>query len=306
MFLPYEDKPHKLKGQYTDLTDRQVKIELDDSSSIIKGTKPLGEMVFDKWNTITRVNDENAPTAKLRDILRHPDLYKDFPEIASIWVLPKEGKGASLVQNMPGFNTYVIEADKNLSGPELKKVIAHEIQHAIQYQCGFANGGNSSQFREIDHTQKELALNRDAQNEILQNNSAFYHSVTQANQAMLNVTDKYGEVGKADPEDQIVKDWWTKLDYRDSFPESSKYFALKQTEFYLNRDGGLKTAPEDQYRNLAGEEEARRTAARIDMKATDRVGRPYDRTDIKHLENLIVTALPRSMQKHRRAKGMEI
>lgn len=75
----------------------------------------------------------------LADYITHPTLFKSYPQLKDVklkFTLDMSEKGA--------YNSYInsITLSIRLSDEELKKTLAHEIQHAIQKIEGFASGSN--------------------------------------------------------------------------------------------------------------------------------------------------------------------
>lgn len=88
-----------------------------------------------------------APTtqvSKLSDVLDHPTLYQDYPQLANVEVVkfaPKNGKLYGGYNK--DLNTIYVN-EKILKNPDLlKSTLLHEAQHAIQNIEGFAQGTTS-------------------------------------------------------------------------------------------------------------------------------------------------------------------
>jgi len=83
---------------------------------------------------------------KLSDILDHPELYKQYPDLKDIPVHVEQGADVysrGEYKRSPG-GTDFINASGN-SYMQTKRSLLHEIMHAIQQREGFAKGGSPSQ-----------------------------------------------------------------------------------------------------------------------------------------------------------------
>lgn len=105
--------------------DRALRREISDDAATIKQF-PTGPM--------------NPISAKLGDILDHPDVYKAYPDLANMPVtLKSNATGKSTGAFYPDVNRISYDA-KN---PEAAKSgLLHEMQHVIQQREGWASGGN--------------------------------------------------------------------------------------------------------------------------------------------------------------------
>ena len=100
--------------------DGEWRTELDDSTARLNWSVEDGE-------------------ARLGDVLEHPALFRAHPELAEVRLrtgnLPENVRGAFDQQN----NAIIL--NEKLTG-QTKRVLLHEIQHAIQQSEGFARGSN--------------------------------------------------------------------------------------------------------------------------------------------------------------------
>ena len=107
-------------------------------------------------------NVMGSQTVKITDILEAPELYKAYPSLKNIPVVFTEDKymdGADGSYSPGGFN--MIRLNENLLRNEdqsiadvfeLKSILLHEVQHAIQHEEGFATGGNLGTGRQLLNT----------------------------------------------------------------------------------------------------------------------------------------------------------
>ena len=104
----------------------------------------------------------SSQTVRITDILEAPELYKAYPSLKNIPVVFTKDKymdGADGSYSPGGFN--MIRLNENLLRNEdqsmadifeLKSILLHEVQHAIQHEEGFATGGNIGTGRKLLNT----------------------------------------------------------------------------------------------------------------------------------------------------------
>ena len=76
---------------------------------------------------------------KLSKFLKHPKLYKAYPDLRKIHILLTAKENEMGYYN-PRYD--MISLNKNLDETQMKDVVLHEIQHAIQFREGFAIGSD--------------------------------------------------------------------------------------------------------------------------------------------------------------------
>lgn len=240
-------------------TDGRWRFEIDDSSAAFK---PLEDWV-ERAETPGRVT--------LRDVLDHPALFAAYPEIGRVEMRVNPDRTAGgffAAQRGRGISGSFIEIADPSTYPEgatpAIDVLMHEVQHAIQSREGFATGGSPSVLR----AEKDQALA-----------DANYWATVRAvraeadqiggdyQQAARNYTDIFEEAVT----DQQVAD----AQAADSIEQINR--RLADAEEVLRRIG----RPDDTYRRLAGEVEARNTEARRTMTAGERqVASPEQTADV--------------------------
>lgn len=130
----------KFKPQFSSLMDKKPRMEVDDSWS---GVRPLS------WADKAMYPVDNEGGALLHEVFKHPELYRNYPELASARVrFGEKGAGSS-------WDGKTITLDGSFEhsryyNPKLKETILHEIQHAIQEKEGFARGGSPESFHSVD------------------------------------------------------------------------------------------------------------------------------------------------------------
>lgn len=86
-------------------------------------------------------------SAKMGDVLEHPELYKAYPDLADIpVVLQSNVNSKSTGAFYPDDNRIFYDA---ISPEDAKSGLLHELQHAIQQREGWASGGSPEGMRQI-------------------------------------------------------------------------------------------------------------------------------------------------------------
>jgi hypothetical protein len=124
-------KAAKAKGQVFEGVDGKPRFEVDDS----------------KAKTIdTPYRNESRTTGeRLGDILDHPALYKQYPELKDLRVIDGSDDNAGIIASgrKGGYDpeTNTIRMGNTYSREEYRDTLLHEIQHVIQTKERFAPGG---------------------------------------------------------------------------------------------------------------------------------------------------------------------
>lgn len=140
--------------------DSRWRQEIDDSKATVnpKAFKTItAEHIGPGGKKITQ---EFNPS--LGDILDHPELYKAYPDLRHIEVIPfKEGEQYGRAAYNASNDT--IELGKNFAIED----VLHEVQHAIQKREGFAKGGSPAQNFAL-RFEEELRIAKIEANQLLQ------------------------------------------------------------------------------------------------------------------------------------------
>lgn len=151
--------------KFSNLTDKKPRFEIDDSGAKLIGSKNINDENYKVLSEIVNSSDENLawyketagfngtldeykkqitkqlydskPPQVLSDLLDHPKLYKQYPELKNTNLTFNAMDSASASFN-PEINTINI-SPKAIGN---KSTLLHEIQHAIQQKEGFARGGS--------------------------------------------------------------------------------------------------------------------------------------------------------------------
>jgi hypothetical protein len=132
--------PPELKGQFSSIHDKLPRFEIDDSGARIKADFAIAR-------------NEGQNLFKPSQILDHPELYKNYPDIDNTAVLfSKDINGGNFD---PSSKT--ISLSSSLSeGEDVKSKLLHELQHYIQEKEGFVKG--TSPENEINYLNRNFNL----------------------------------------------------------------------------------------------------------------------------------------------------
>jgi len=114
-------------------------------------TSPEGYLAgSDKWTMKTNPRDffGDKKPIRLNEVFEHPELFKAYPDLAKIKIEPMPPGTGYLGLYSPSTNTISL----NSAHPDqMKSVLLHEIQHAVQLREGFGFAEPPQMFRPSDH-----------------------------------------------------------------------------------------------------------------------------------------------------------
>lgn len=263
----------RAKGKMSALWDKKQRFEISDAKADIKDDW-IFQSDFDK-------------DYKLSDVLDHPELYKEYPELKNI-PLNVDDNISATAEYLPGGNITLnmkkigklMDATGEFKKPP-KEALLHEIQHVIQDIEGFARGGSPSDFQKSEYLTKAVkgnvgnkikmlfdSNNKTASN-LLKNNPEKYKDKINAYRKANRMQNK-----KDFPDNEILGAILTEAD------DEYKYLSELNRQAWEN--------PLDSYQRLAGEAEARDASARMNMTpAQRRRTQPLESTGLS-LGDLIV------------------
>ena len=93
-----------------------------------------------------KLKDVSLEPEYLGDMIKHPILFEAYPQLQGVKIAFIRGIDGNKASYHPGFNEIAISQNLRLEPEKLKKVLIHEIQHAIQELEGFASGSNVDMF----------------------------------------------------------------------------------------------------------------------------------------------------------------
>ena len=240
----------KRTGWWLDEADGQWRFEIDDSQVQIM---PEIQKHFDEFGLMTDVGMIDG--TRLSDVIDHPELFNNYPELADIRFSGGIDKGSERLGGSysPGQKKIHIIAN---DAEDFKSKLIHEIQHAVQEIEDFPRGGNPEVIMR--------RMNRE-------NTKIMDESVRPINEQMSlisrkldtlrNVRRNGGGMGKT------TEELTEEID--ELYGEYENLMGVRQRAVK-----GLYPDTYDssfrEYEMLAGETEARNAARRLDMSASER------------------------------------
>lgn len=185
---------------------------------------------------------------KLPDILNHPALFKQYPELRDLTIsLDNTIEGANFHRGMPEKGIPPsININGELYADEFRSTIVHEIQHAIQEHEGFARGGSlnlAAKLKEEFRSQLSAAKQTPEVLRWIKEQNDILDTKTLKGNDLYNALKDHGQKAP-----ETLKKLWD--------------------------DPKGQGSPDEIYRRLTGEAEARLASKRLDMTAEQRKAEP--------------------------------
>lgn len=198
-----------------------------------------------------RDNEKNTERIYLDDYVKDDELFNAYPELKQTRVdfvdLPNEEYSAKYNSEE---NRITVNQAKSM---DVKSVLAHEIQHAIQRIEGFASGSNTDIYRNAATSENVIAdINAATGGRLVE--SGGFNNTPEGIFDALNRKTTYGT---------ILRDNSTELD------EVARKYGY-ETIFDLVNDIGKFKSSVEMYRSEAGEVEARNVQERLNMTPEQR------------------------------------
>lgn len=198
-----------------------------------------------------RDNEKNTERIYLDDYVKDDELFNAYPELKQTRVdfvdLPNEEYSAKYNSEE---NRITVNQAKSM---DVKSVLAHEIQHAIQRIEGFASGSNTDSYRNAATSENVIAdINAATGGRLVE--SGGFNNTPEGIFDALNRKTAYGT---------ILRDNSTELD------EVARKYGY-ETIFDLVNDIGKFKSSVEMYRSEAGEVEARNVQERLNMTPEQR------------------------------------
>ena len=125
-------------GTWLGHPDGKPRQEISDAPAKIDPNQLLTDMNAERYLSTEPVR-YSKDTAKLHEILQHPSLFANYPELKDINVIYGHGVKNSTGYFDPRTNT-ILAAGR--TPEEAKSIIIHEIQHAVQRRDGWSPGAS--------------------------------------------------------------------------------------------------------------------------------------------------------------------
>ena len=206
------------------------------------GPSFIGSDLFDAHQLNSRFKFDGFNALPVQNAINHNPLFNAYNLDEYVQVNPKLGIGGSLAKMDTGDSVITTGLG------DQRGTLLHELQHAIQQREGWAKGGSPEQFKTDGDTLQ-----------------AYWDALTRAQYGFMDAKKAGGIHPETGLSVQMYKDNMNGL--------SAKIDELRKT--------GAGLAPEEGYKRLAGEAEARATQARMNMDmAQRRATYPLDSYDV--------------------------
>jgi hypothetical protein len=221
------------------------------------------------------LNKQKNFEGKLHETLSHPELFKNYPalqyydtDITSQIALPEHLKKTLIGRGSGSFTQkdFVTGEPKITAqaySDEDKKVLLHELQHAVQAKEGFARGGNMQEFQ----------------------SGPMFNPMAKDLNADLSKVLTGGYTAK--PEEVISSIKYGNPQEIQSIVKKYGFDNVDDALSFLSAED-MKRTPFGQYQRLAGEAEARATEARLNLTDEERRAKfPYESYDVPKSDLII-------------------
>lgn len=281
----------QLAGEHALIANRQSLVKAQTMESIGKGKEEIwketgwvkgrdGKWRFEIPDNLDKINfaplKENE-TCRLGDIYNNPKLYEAYPELENMKVrlssdLPDSTHGRF---NSDGItlNRKTLEA----APARAKETLVHEIQHAIQEKEDFASGGNVGTRNQLLKQAKRKIWDMNQEINAIEGGREYVVAQDKAFSVMMSADATDETYQSAQQEFEKVSD---SLD--EATRDRIKTLVSQIQKLQRIVDG----TDENVYWKLAGEQEARNTAARAEE--TTRMGRASESIPRPHTADAIV------------------
>lgn len=243
-----QDDKYKESDWYKELYALEDK--LFDGETLTDEEQKRFDELAERENEI-RDNEKNTDRVYLDDYVKDDELFKAYPELKQTRVdfvdIPNAEYSAKYNEQE---NRITVNQAKSI---DIKSVLAHEIQHAIQRIEGFASGSNTDNYRNAATSENVIAdINAATGGRLVE--SGGFNNTPEGIFDALNRKTTYGT---------ILRDNSTELD------EVARKYGY-ETIFDLVNDIGKFKSSVEMYRSEAGEVEARNVQERLNMTPEQR------------------------------------
>jgi hypothetical protein len=196
-----------------------------------------------------------AGSSYAEDVFLHPDLYGNYSGFGTSRVIESKIPGGSYNEKLGRITV----------GPtDSSSTMLHELQHAIQGREGWARGGSAESFKE--------------------SNSSIFPEMEGRLKSVLDIDRLAKEFGKSPSE--VIKSGAIDPSYADAI--GGMDLSPKNWDSIVRYSKERLLTPDEAYRRLAGEAEARATQARMNMNMEQRLNNyPLDSYDVP-IDQLII------------------
>lgn len=246
------------------------KFEIDDSGAVPTEWRPdLHSQANVEWMARQNKTPVGMPAS---DFIEHPDLARAY------WPLKSDSPDVffdnlgDTTRGSYASNDDIIDIDMGqIMKDKGRSTGLHEMQHAIQSREGFARGGSSTQFVEAPSPKHLANPEKAARYQELLDSPARQAEIDASNKLW---NDKYEPLWTRLEDNAVTAKDYDKLDgMLAKFKADTKgMFPIDEEIDALGRElGRSKWSPDDQYKRLAGEAEARNVQTRMDYPMQQRI-----------------------------------
>jgi|APEBP8051073220_1049391.scaffolds.fasta_scaffold00411_3 hypothetical protein len=143
----------KETGTWLGHPDKIPRQEISDASAKIDPNHLLVDMNAERYLSTEPVR-YSKDTAKLHEILQHPSLFANYPELKDIGVIYGHGTKKAAGYFDPATNT-ILAAGR--TPEEARSILIHEIQHAVQKKEGWSPGASLENIPYDSRTKQQYA-----------------------------------------------------------------------------------------------------------------------------------------------------
>lgn len=256
------------------MPDKTLFSEISDKDASFKGAGSFGDVVMNRLRALQNAGKKTVDdTMNVADIFKHRDLAESYPELfpsTEVQFLPKDTtlKGSMQVMD-DGTNILKMPYD----APHNKNsTMLHELQHAIQKDEGWGQGGSPQEFTR----QKEAEHARDVlnwRNEVLARKKKYPD--TDTNAIENSIIKDYSDMGLFNDfvPSREARELATQpyMMYPERYDHTNEFERLNNLvgEYGLDKRTTPYT-PIEGYKRLAGEAQARATQDRLNMDMAQR------------------------------------
>ena len=231
--------------------DQKWRFEIDDSEAFVKGGDITASESAKRWGPqfVGRLPD--------KAVMAHDKLMDAYPEISSVEFQGHSGSGGQFRSGL--LEGEIVSVGDNYRGPRKTGVALHEAQHKVQDLENFGRGGNRDMFAADGAQSKAYDHAWVVANRI----KSLGETPEQAAMYLANAPDGIGDAVK-------LKDLATRYSQEELWALAQKY------------------KPENRYRSLAGEVEARAVESRMALTPEQRRARaPWLDYDVPEQDQIV-------------------
>lgn len=273
----------------------------------------LDDLINKRYDEIEKIDYDIShgfvaePEIALDELLNHDKLFAAYPFLRNMTVKIKDSKATEQGSYSKKDNTIYLDS-RIFEGDEVKSVLMHEIQHAIQDYEGFSRGGNmelAKAYRKIIKTKEAKDFHKSLERKITEAMIEQLKADGIKEEDAEKLADSYGKYLNAIFDDSLDPQEVNKIEkeYYDLLDKLGVDFDQVENAYKAIRDGRdlwqealdetkSKLSEADAYeiyKAFYGEVEARNTQKRMDMSDEERISQsPESTQDIKNADALVV------------------